>query len=724
MKSHRLLGGGSALALLAAGLVVSAQPMAAQATYNQVVFSARPGNGSLSNGGTFALCAQAEENGVVQVGESIDLSIATGQDIPTGDTGVGGSATATDSNGTVTLTSAPRSFLADENCLAQNGNTIPDAVTIAYSSPDNIGGTNSGAPYPVWGGRDIVTGTNPADGTTTNDAIYEFSPVTKYAFSTGSTIAPDGSLSAGHAVPMTVEAENASSSPVVDASVLLSLAPAASGGSAQASGGAPPAGTLCTSGNTMALSITPNRCISGTGGTIAITYTTSSSSAAAGEDIITAQNHPSDFFDAATSYTYQTAGVYTALQPFRICDSRQGTGTECSADGALGQGQTMTFQVTGVSGPQSQAVPSGAQAAVLNVTAVSGTAATDLTVFPAGSAVPTASNLNLTAGTNQANLVVVRLSSGGEVSVYNAVGSIYVVVDVEGYFAAPSGSSPPGMFHSIPPLRLCDSRSGAGTACSGSPLGPDQWTKVVVSGCPTNQPSCTPSLPSNGTAAAVALNLTAVAGTAATNLSVDPPSGSDACPSTAPAFSNLNVNAGINLPNRVIVPLGPNQDVCVFNLQGRINNIVDVNGWFGTGAESSSGALFFATPPTRICDTRSGTGTECSGSPVGAGQTLTVMVAGADGFPPAGGSSSPIAVIANVTAVSGTAATDFTLYPADVARPNASDVNVNAGQNTPNLVIVQLATTGNDAGAVDLYNLQGRIDAIVDIAGWFQAPAV
>ena len=81
-------------------------------------------------------------------------------------------------------------------------------------------------------------------------------------------------------------------------------------------------------------------------------------------------------------------------------------------------------------------------------------------------------------------------------------------------------------------------------------------------------------------------------------------------------------------------------------------------------------------------------------------------------------------MIANVTAVSGTAATDFTLYPADVARPNASDVNVNAGQNTPNLVIVQLATTGNDAGAVDLYNLQGRIDAIVDIAGWFQAPAV
>jgi hypothetical protein len=723
MKSHRLLGGGFVVALLAAGFTGLALPAAAQAAYNQVVFSARPANGSLSNGATFALCVQAEASGVVQTGESIDLSIATGQDIPTGDTGSGGSATATDTNGTLALTSSPQAFLADETCQAQNGSMIPNAVTITYTSPDNVGGSNSGAPFPVWGGRDIITGTNPAASQYTNDAIYEFSPVTTYVFSVGATIATAGSLAAGHNVPMTVEAENASSAPVVDASVLLSLAPAASGGSAQASGGAPPAGTACTSGNMLTLTATPTRCVSGTGGTVSISYTTSSSSAAAGEDIITAQSHPTQFFSSATSYTYQAPGVYTALQPFRICDTRQGTGTECSGtsgNAALGQGQTMTFHVTGVLGPQSQEVPSGAQAAVVNVTAVAGSAATDLTVFPAGSAVPTASNLNVVAGINQANLVVVRLGSGGELSVYNAVGSINVVVDVEGYFAAPSGSA--GRYHSIPPLRICDSRSGGDTACSGSPLGPNQWTKLTVSGCPTGDPSCTASVPSDGTAAAVALNLTAVDGTAATNLSVVPSSVSDACPSTPPVFSNVNVNAGTNLPNRVIVPLGPNQDICVYNLQGSINYIVDVNGWFGTGAETSPGALFYAAPPTRICDTRSGTGTECSGRPVGPGQTLTVMVAGSDGFPPATGSNPPIAVIANVTAVSGTMATDFTLYPADVSLPTASDLNVNAGQNTPNLVIVQLATTGPDAGAVDLYNLQGSIDAIVDVAGWFQLP--
>ena len=83
-----------------------------------------------------------------------------------------------------------------------------------------------------------------------------------------------------------------------------------------------------------------------------------------------------------------------------------------------------------------------------------------------------------------------------------------------------------------------------------------------------------------------------------------------------------------------------------------------------------------------------------------------------------------MAMIANVTAVSGSSETYFTLYPADVSLPNASDLNVNANQNTPNLVIVQLAITGDDEGAVDLFNdLFNDLDsiyAVVDVAGWFQ----
>ena len=419
-----------------------------------------------------------------------------------------------------------------------------------------------------------------------------------------------------------------------------------------------------------------------------------------------------------------TASAYTPLLPFRVCDTRPGTDTECSSDGALGQGQTMTFQVTGVDGPSDQSVPADAQSVVLNVTAISGSSYTYLTVFPAGSAVPTASNLNVGAVSNQANLAVVALGTDGQVSIYNSLGNINVAVDVQGYFAAPSGSSSvPGLFHPIPPLRLCDTRKGVGTACSGTSadnlLNQNQWTRVVVSGCPTGDPSCTASVPTNGTAAAVALNLTAVNGSASTYLSVVPPNGSDVCPSGAPSFSNLNVGASDNLPNRVIVPLGPEQDVCVYNSLGSINFILDVNGWFGTGAESSQGAYFFAMIPTRICDTRSaasvGYSTECSGETLSAGGILTVPVAGVDGVP-SSATTPPVAIIANVTAVAGSSYTYFTLYPSDVTRPLASDLNVNASQNCPNLVIVQLSSTGS----VDLYNSLGSINAILDVAGWFQ----
>ena len=79
-------------------------------------------------------------------------------------------------------------------------------------------------------------------------------------------------------------------------------------------------------------------------------------------------------------------------------------------------------------------------------------------------------------------------------------------------------------------------------------------------------------------------------------------------------------------------------------------------------------------------------------------------VAGVDGIP----AGNPVAMIANVTAVSGTSFTYFTLYPSDVTQPNASDLNVGPGQITPNLVIVQLATTGGQAGNANLLTLPAR----------------
>jgi hypothetical protein len=77
-------------------------------------------------------------------------------------------------------------------------------------------------------------------------------------------------------------------------------------------------------------------------------------------------------------------------------------------------------------------------------------------------------------------------------------------------------------------------------------------------------------------------------------------------------------------------------------------------------------------------------------------------------------------VVANVTAVSGSSDTYLTVYPAGGTTPNASDLNVDAQQNLPNLAITELGSSGAGTGAVDVYNSLGTIDIVMDVEGWFQ----
>ncbi|MHB8489611.1 MAG: S8 family serine peptidase [Candidatus Dormibacteria bacterium] len=421
-----------------------------------------------------------------------------------------------------------------------------------------------------------------------------------------------------------------------------------------------------------------------------------------------------------SAYVYLDPSAYHSLTPFRICDTRpvtQSPANRCTGK-TLGTHGVVTVQITGGS------VPSGAKAVVVNLTAVNhATSATYVTAFPAGGSVPLASNINLNGGV-QTNLVIVHLSAAGAISIFNAIGVVDVIVDVEGYFAAAAGSGTvPGEFHSMPPLRICDTRAGGNTECAGSasnPVAGGTWRKVVLSSLPPGAPGGTPSIPTDGTAAAAVFNLTATGGTASTFLAVAPPDSSDACPKSSPAFSNVNPSPASSLPNRVISMLGPHQDVCVFNAVGSINFIIDADGWFGNGGETTTGALFNSVPPTRVCDTRAGSLTECSGDPLEANATNIVGVAGVRDVPLMSGTP-PLALVVNLTAVAGSESTYFTLYPSDVtARPRASDLNPSPGEVIANLSVVGIAQTGLRAGDVSLYNAAGTINAILDVAGWFQ----
>lgn len=424
----------------------------------------------------------------------------------------------------------------------------------------------------------------------------------------------------------------------------------------------------------------------------------------------------SSTLSSGDGYVYAPLGNFVPITPFRILDTRPGSVVQ-RGSGALGAGAVRTLQITGVTGLPGEAspIPSNATAVVLNVTAVMGSANSLFTVYPAGTGKPNASNLNFTAGAVMPNLVTAVIGEGGAVNIYNSVGTANVLADVAGYFAPAASSVVSGEFHPIAPVRVCDTRQ-VGYACAvrgAFVAGEPRLVNVTGSGAN--------AIPAGGTAAAAVLNLTGVFSTASTFLSVYPPTPSGTC--GAPLVSNLNIPAGRVQANRVEVALGPatsggpDTSVCVFNSVGSINVVLDANGWFG-GASAAAGDQYQPIGPSRVCDTRAGSGQPCAGHPVPTYAAELVQVANVGGLPAMSASNPPVAVVANLTAIAPGTGTYLTVYAADLgAMPGVSDLNVNAGQTIANLAVVELSGAG---GAVDVFSAASAINVVLDIEGWFQ----
>jgi hypothetical protein len=124
---------------------------------------------------------------------------------------------------------------------------------------------------------------------------------------------------------------------------------------------------------------------------------------------------------------------FSGLTPARILDTRFGVG---APQAAVCAGQTINVAVAGQGGVPAMTStgappPTGA---VLNITVTNTTSGSYLTVWPDGSTQPLASDLNWTAGLTVPNLVVVRLSAGGKIAIYNAFGCTDVIADVVGWY--------------------------------------------------------------------------------------------------------------------------------------------------------------------------------------------------------------------------------------------------------------------------------------------------
>jgi hypothetical protein len=128
--------------------------------------------------------------------------------------------------------------------------------------------------------------------------------------------------------------------------------------------------------------------------------------------------------DVVGYFTPWAGGVCASLTPVRVLDTRD-------RHAPLTAGATIDLTVAGTGG-----VPAtGATAVALNVTVTEPTANGYLTVWPAGTARPVASNLNFVPGQTVPNLVMCKLGANGAVSIYNATGSSHVIADVVAWFA-------------------------------------------------------------------------------------------------------------------------------------------------------------------------------------------------------------------------------------------------------------------------------------------------
>jgi len=367
---------------------------------------------------------------------------------------------------------------------------------------------------------------------------------------------------------------------------------------------------------------------------------------------------------------------FVSAGPVRVLDTRNGIGHT----GVVGPGGAISVQLAGTAGLPA----TGVTAVVLNVTAVSPTASSYVTVYPDGAARPNASNLNVTAGQTISNLVTVPVGSDGMVDFYNNSGSVNLVADLAGFYTA---AGPGSLFVPAGPSRMLDTRNGIGG--STGPVGPGGAITLPVAGVD--------GVPFSGVTAVV-LNVTAVSPTASSYVTVYPDG------TNRPNASNLNFTAGQTISNLVVVPVGADGHVDFYNHAGSVNLVADLAGYYVSG----SGSSFVPAGPSRMLDTRNAIGH--SGA-VGPGGTISLQVTGVDGIPASG----VTAVVLNVTAVSPTAASYVTVYPDGITRPNASNLNFTAGETIPNLVVVPVGADGK----VDFYNNSGSVNLLADLAGYF-----
>ncbi len=432
------------------------------------------------------------------------------------------------------------------------------------------------------------------------------------------------------------------------------------------------------------------------GGTCAITLAATPDFFGPAQDLITLPDGGAGRKIPVTVVGYDTAaGAYTPLTPARLLDTRR-EGTKRP----IGGGRYIDLAVAGKRGVP----PSGATAVVLNVTVVAPTSQGYVTVYPTGTSRPTASSVNFNKGWTGANLLTVKLGTGGKVRIHNYAGSTHVVADVVGYYHASTSARTTGYggYSGIEPARIADTR------LDSDPLRPG-WYLTTGYDFGASNPHIT----------AFAVNITVTKPTGSGHLTAW-----DGEQFPAPSTSTLNFTKGRTVPNMAIVPTSQcGADFCpedpTIPLMGVLNTsngnshvVVDLVGVYDDNTLDGMWRFRPLPTPTRIVNTKLRQGIPAA---IGAGKAPTVIA------PASVRTYNSMALVTNTTANKPTSTSVLTLWNADIPRPGVSNLNPYAGQLVSNMTITDI---GVDYG-FKVHNASGSTNIVLDVAGTMESyPAV
>lgn len=354
-----------------------------------------------------------------------------------------------------------------------------------------------------------------------------------------------------------------------------------------------------------------------------------------------------------------------------------------------------TVQVTGQAGIPS----SGVAAIAVNFTAINN-ADDGYLKADKDEATPdnTVSYMFWVGGQPQTNSGVVAVASDGKIQV-KATSSTDLLIDVQGYYTA--GSPAAGGFVPVPESRIVDTRNGTGLP--DAQLQDGSTSTIQVSGL-ANVPS---------DASAVMLNFLVENQSGRGNLVAYPADSS--VPDQYLHFGSTQdaTTAAIAL-SATSAPYGAIKAEVSLASGGGLDLVVDVLGYFT--AEDTGGS--FTPAAARVYDSRT-----AGNSPLAAGASRTIQVAGVSGVPSSGlGAVAMDVDIFDQTGISG----GWThLWPDDGIEPNPSmAVQYAPSGSSSNLVTVGL---GADGGIEIRNRGSDSIDFAIDVEGWYTpavAPAV